>query len=242
MSKIINPSWTILVSLVQFQILSPKKKQKTYPTRFPTFTFTKPALGFLLEKPRRRAKVTHPRGGNRGANCGESSPSPPSEKGYPPWNYTWKWMEDDFFPFSGAWPIFSESFWGAVYHDSGSYLQGAPNIAPGGGFLFFFTKNERVGRHKVHPSGSSGECFFLRLHSLVFEKSFMSFWCYFCFMKCYWRDRMLYLWSRFWHRTEICYIQAAFVDVRCVASVSPIHLVLIWGEFPQQTNAVLRDF
>lgn len=97
------------------------------------------------------------------------------------------------FPFLGL-GLFSVtmSFWGGVYHDSGSYLQGAPNIAPSGIFVFF-TKNERVGRHKVHPSGSSGECFFLRLHSLVFEKSFMSFWCYFCFMKCYWRDRMLYL-------------------------------------------------
>ena len=85
-----------------------EKKQKTYPTRFPTFTFTKPALGFLLEKPRRRAKVTHPRGGLRGQLWGIITFAPkweglPSLKLHPE-----KWMEDDFFPFSEAWPIFSD--------------------------------------------------------------------------------------------------------------------------------------
>lgn len=151
------------------------------------------------------------------------------------------------FPFWGKRPIFRDYvnlrgciswFW---------ILFAAPNIAPSQMFVFF-TNNQRVGRHKVHPlvhpSGHSGECFFLRLHSLVFENSFMSFWCYFCFMKCYQRDRMLYMKPFLTSNglEQICYIQAAFADVRCVAVVSPIHLVLMWGQFPQQTNVFLRDF
>lgn len=118
MSKIINPSWTILVSLVQFQILSPKKNKKhTQHVSPPSPLQNLP--WFFCSKNQAAGEGNSPQGWFEGPTVGNHHLRPQVRRATLPETTPengWKTI----LPFSGAWPIFSDYV--ILNHFEGVYI------------------------------------------------------------------------------------------------------------------------